>query len=84
MRMSSLGAAMILQVLASQSRTADPSLDSVHGLLPGLGALTPVRIASSDAAVGRTLAEVNLHGHSGATILCISRGSEGTIAAVAA
>jgi CPA2 family monovalent cation:H+ antiporter-2 len=74
------GAAVVLEVLASQSREARPSLESIHDLLPGLGPLTPVRLTASDAAVGRTVAEVNLHGHSGATILCISRGREGTVA----
>jgi len=74
------GAAVVLEVLAGQSREARPSLDSIHDLLPGLGPLTPVRLAAGDAAVGRTVADVNLHGHSGVTILCISRGSEGTVA----
>jgi K+/H+ antiporter YhaU regulatory subunit KhtT len=70
----------VLEVLAGQSREARPSLDSIHDLLPGLGPLTPVRLEAGDAAVGHTVAAVNLHGHSGATILCISRGREGTVA----
>jgi CPA2 family monovalent cation:H+ antiporter-2 len=39
-----------------------------------------LRLAPGDPAVGRTVAELNLHGHTGATILCISRGGEGTVA----
>jgi len=74
------GAAMILQVLASQSRQAQPpSLEAVRELLPGLGDLTPVRLARGDRAVGRTVEELNLQGRSGASILCISRNAEGFI-----
>jgi CPA2 family monovalent cation:H+ antiporter-2 len=68
-------------VLASQTRQAQPpSLDAVRELLPGLGELTPVRLDPGDRAVGRTLQELDLHGRSGASILCISRHGEGLIA----
>jgi CPA2 family monovalent cation:H+ antiporter-2 len=74
------GAAMILQVLASQSRQAQPpSLEAVRELLPGLGDLTPVRLEPGDRAIGHTVQELNLQGRSGASILCISRNAEGFI-----
>jgi CPA2 family monovalent cation:H+ antiporter-2 len=75
------GAAMILEVLARQSREAQPpTLDAVRELLPGLGDLTPVRVEGVHGAVGASVRELNLHGRSGATILCISRRGEGLIA----
>jgi len=75
------GAAMIIEALARQSREErPPTLDAVRELLPGLGDLTPVRLGPTDAAVGRTVGELDLHGRSGATILCISRRGEGLIA----
>ncbi len=74
------GAAMVLEVLGSQSRQRAPTLEKVQALLPGLGTLTPLRLSADDAAVGRTIAELDLHGRSGATILCVSRGGDGVIA----
>jgi len=41
----------------------------VNRLLPGLGDTRAVRIDASSAAVGRSLAELNLRGRSGATVL---------------
>jgi CPA2 family monovalent cation:H+ antiporter-2 len=42
-------------------------------LLPGLGEPVPVRIEAGSPGVDRTLAELNLRGKTGATILAISR-----------
>lgn len=53
---------------------ADPVLEE---LLPGLGALTPVRVEAGSQAVEKTLAEVNLRGLTGATVLAILRGGQG-------
>lgn len=75
------GAAMILEVLRSQSREASPpSLERVQGLLPGLGNLTPVSLTARDGAVRRTLGALDLHARTGAKVLCVSRGREGLIA----
>lgn len=43
-------------------------------LLPGLGDLTAVGIGEGAHAAGRTLAELNLRGHTGATVLAVRRG----------
>lgn len=72
------GAEMIVEVLARQVRAAAPQaeappLDSVHALLPGLGAPTPIRLAAESPAVGKTLADLNLRGLTGATALAIIR-----------
>jgi len=78
------GAQVILEALAAQSRprpmptTAD-TLEQVHHLLPGLGALAAVRLDPGSAAIGRTLAQVNLRGRTGATVLAITRTDGGVL-----
>jgi K+:H+ antiporter len=49
--------------------------------IPGLGELTAVTLASDSAAVGRTLAALDLRACTGATVVAISRGKDGVIAA---
>ncbi|XXF78052.1 cation:proton antiporter [Myxococcaceae bacterium GXIMD 01537] len=80
------GAQVIVEALAAQSRVketgtgtaeAPRSLEQLHGLLPGLGEPTPVKLEERSPAVGRTLAELNLRGLTGATVLAIQRGEEG-------
>ncbi|WNG14821.1 cation:proton antiporter [Cystobacter fuscus] len=75
------GSQVIVEALASQSRGKTQahhagSLDTLHAILPGLGEPTPVRLESGSAAVGRTLAELNLRGMTGATVLAIRRGED--------
>jgi CPA2 family monovalent cation:H+ antiporter-2 len=74
------GAEMIVEVLAKQSRSHEhPTLAQVHALLPGFGALTPVEIAPGTPAVGRTLAELNLRGLTGASAVAIAHGTAGVV-----
>jgi CPA2 family monovalent cation:H+ antiporter-2 len=85
------GAQTIVEVLVAQARkggaaeardaraTPGDGLSQVHSLLPGLGDPTPVRLERGSAAVGRTLAELDLRALSGATILAIQRGDEGVL-----
>ena len=85
------GAEAILEALVEQSRkgsntTTDEqhepqpeSLKQVHRLLPGLGDPTPVRLETESPAVGKSLAELNLRGATGATVLAIQRGGEGLL-----
>ncbi|OJH34311.1 cation:proton antiporter [Cystobacter ferrugineus] len=75
------GSQVIVEALASQSRVKShaphaESLDTLHAILPGLGEPTPVRLESGSPAVGRTLAELNLRGMTGATVLAIRRGED--------
>jgi CPA2 family monovalent cation:H+ antiporter-2 len=78
------GAEVVLEALAAQSRprlaptTAD-TLEQVHQLLPGLGALAAVRLDPGTAVIGRTLAHVNLRGRTGATVLAITRTDGGVL-----
>ncbi|HTK43417.1 MAG TPA: cation:proton antiporter [Gemmatimonadales bacterium] len=83
------GAQAVVEALAKYARAGqtaanDGVMEKVHRLLPGLG--TPVALALMDSspAVGRSLAELNLRGRTGATVLAISRGAEAIVAPGAA
>ena len=77
------GAQMIVEVLASQARGSTTSgaeaVARMHQFMPGLGEPTPFRLQAQSAAVGKTLAQLNLRGATGATVLAIIRGEEGVI-----
>jgi len=78
------GAEVVLEALAAQSRprsttTATDTLEQVHQLLPGLGALAAVRLDPGSVVIGRTLAQVNLRGRTGATVLAITRADGGVL-----
>ena len=78
------GAQVVLEALAAQTRRrATPAegdtLERVHQLLPGLGALAAVRLDPGCAAVGKTLAQLNLRGRTGATVLAVTRAEGGVI-----
>ena len=87
------GAQTILEALVTQVRkggAANPrnapeagDLRQIRELLPGLGEPSSVRLDAGSHAVGRTLAELNLRAHSGASVLAILRGEEGIIAPAA-
>ena len=69
-----IGAALSGQMAAETSpQDLSRTMEHVSLLLPGLGEPVPVRLSATSAAVGRTLAELNLRGLTGATVLCISR-----------
>ncbi|QSQ12632.1 cation:proton antiporter [Myxococcus landrumensis] len=77
------GAQVIVAALAAQSHSKEPgahpdehALDHVQGLLPGLGAPASVRLEDTSPVAGKSLAEVNLRGLTGATVLAIQRGEE--------
>jgi CPA2 family monovalent cation:H+ antiporter-2 len=56
---------------------ADASLDELGRMLPGMGALARVALPPDSAAVGRTLAELDLRGRTGASVLAITDGANG-------
>ena len=85
------GAQTIVEAILSQSRKGaapkeatsheappDP-LAQVNQMLPGIGEPTPVLLQAGSAAVGRSLAELNLRGVTGASVLAIARGDEGLL-----
>jgi CPA2 family monovalent cation:H+ antiporter-2 len=79
------GALVVAEALASGARSGrrdaeEESLDRVRRLLPGLGEPVAVRLAEGSGAVGRTLAQLDLRGSTGATVLAIARGETGIVA----
>jgi CPA2 family monovalent cation:H+ antiporter-2 len=79
------GALVVAEALASGARSGrevpeEESLDRVRRLLPGLGEPVPVRLREGSASVGRTLAQLDLRGTTGATVLAIARGEAGLVA----
>jgi CPA2 family monovalent cation:H+ antiporter-2 len=85
------GAQAILEVLVEQARLGgvaptsvrpEPEQDPlarVRALLPGMGEPTPFELDEASPAVGKSLAELNLRGQTGATVLVIQRGLDGLL-----
>jgi len=78
------GAEMIVAALAPKVRRDETddltrTMEHVAMMLPGLGDPEVVRIAVNSPAVNKSLAELNIRGLTGATVLCITR-SEATAA----
>lgn len=78
------GAQVVLEALTKRSsrpvtRTAEDTLEHVQHLLPGLGALGAVRLDPGSGAIGKTLAQLNLRGRTGATVLAVTRSEGGVI-----
>ena len=74
------GAQVIAEVLRSQAagqRPADAEpLEQVEALLPGMGGPVALALAPGSPAVGRSLAQLNVRGLTGATVLEIHRSDE--------
>jgi CPA2 family monovalent cation:H+ antiporter-2 len=56
-----------------------PPLDEVNQLITGLGSPVSLRLEERSPAVGKTLAELNLRGLTGATVLAIRRGDDAVL-----
>jgi len=73
------GAHVIVTALANQMTSAAApdelmrTMEHVSAALPGLGEPTVVVLPAASSVVGRTLADLDLRGLTGATVLCISR-----------
>ncbi len=83
------GAQVIVEALARHARAGKDAPESqpvmeVQALLPGLGAPVAIALPAGSPAIGVSLAELNLRGRTGATVLAISRGGESITVPVAA
>jgi CPA2 family monovalent cation:H+ antiporter-2 len=72
------GAGMIVAALAphlmqDESDELTRTMEHVALMLPGLGDPEVVRIAVNSPAINKSLAELNIRGLTGATVLCITR-----------
>ncbi len=75
------GAQIIASALAQQMASAgdtqeETKLEDVNAILPGLGEPVAIRVVPESIAVGRSLAQLNLRGATGATVLAIRRGDQ--------
>ena len=74
------GAQIIASALATQMASSDgtqmDTLEDVNAVLPGLGEPVAIRVVPESVAVGRSLAQLNLRGATGATVLAIRRGDQ--------
>ena len=76
------GAQIIASALANQMASVDgvsdetTLLEDVNAVLPGLGEPIAIRVVPQSIAVGRSLAQLNLRGATGATVLAIRRGTQ--------
>ena len=76
------GAATMVEALSSRMHRgesvpdAHATLERVHRLLPGLGDPVLVSLTAGSPAAGKSLAELNLRGVTGATIIAVLRGEQ--------
>jgi CPA2 family monovalent cation:H+ antiporter-2 len=57
----------------TESDGQESSVERARQLLPGLGSPTLLSVEAASIAAGKTLAELNLRGRTGATVLAIAR-----------
>jgi K+:H+ antiporter len=79
------GSQAVVEALAKYARSGhaeanDGAMEKVHHLLPGLGAPVALTLAETSPGVGKSLAELNLRGRTGATVLAISRADAAIVA----
>jgi monovalent cation:H+ antiporter-2, CPA2 family len=75
-----IAAALSRQLATAESGQLHSTMEHVQSFLPGLGEPVPLRVGSASPVAGRTLAEVNLRGLTGATVLAILRSHEQVLA----
>src|SRR6185436_17494994 len=69
------GAAIIAEALSRSAPQKEPrELSEVTNVMPGFGDLTMLSIQRESPVAGRTLAELDLRGVSGASVIAIQRG----------
>jgi CPA2 family monovalent cation:H+ antiporter-2 len=63
----------------TQQKSADEAMSLMQTMLPGLGEPVAITVAHDSPAAGRTLAELDMRGVTGATVLALIRGDEHVI-----
>ncbi len=68
---------LIAEALARERSGREPTaIHRVRELMPGIGVLTPVTVEPASSVVGRTLADLDLRGRTGATVVALCRGDD--------
>ncbi|HLU66671.1 MAG TPA: cation:proton antiporter [Kofleriaceae bacterium] len=74
------GAEVVVEALAASTRESRPPtrrpLSEVEELLPGLGKPVSITLGSGSAGIGKSLAELNLRGQTGAMVIAITRSDQ--------
>jgi monovalent cation:H+ antiporter-2, CPA2 family len=60
----------------AQGKSVDDAMSLMHTMLPGLGEPVAMTVGHDSPAAGRTLAELDMRGVTGATVLALIRGDE--------
>ncbi|HJQ11926.1 MAG TPA: cation:proton antiporter [Gemmatimonadaceae bacterium] len=71
-----IASALAHQMASTDEATEETKLEDVNAVLPGLGEPVAIRVVPESIAVGRSLAQLNLRGATGATVLAIRRGDQ--------
>ncbi len=78
------GSRVVIDALAAQARSGShedqQDLAVVARLLPGLGEISTIVLSPACAAVGQSLADLQLRGATGASVISISRGDQHLLA----
>jgi CPA2 family monovalent cation:H+ antiporter-2 len=70
--------ALMRRVQEGRSDQDDP-LSEVRKLMPGLGEPVALRLDGRSPSVGKSLAQINVRGSTGATVLAVVRGQDGVV-----
>jgi CPA2 family monovalent cation:H+ antiporter-2 len=74
-----IAAALARRMAEGIQENVDDAMQRMHTMLPGLGEPVAMTVAAGSAAAGRTLAELDMRGLTGATVLALLRGDEHVI-----
>jgi CPA2 family monovalent cation:H+ antiporter-2 len=74
-----IAAALARRSDAGSARPSADAFDRMRSMLPGLGEPVAMRVEEGCAAADHTLAELDLRGLTGATVLAVMRGDEKTV-----
>ncbi|MEX2306171.1 MAG: cation:proton antiporter [Pirellulales bacterium] len=74
-----LAEALARQTRAGRDKGSGGSLEDTSRLLSGLGSPVPVEVQPGTVAEGKTLAQIELRGLTGATVLAIQRGEQSVL-----
>ena len=70
---------LVQQMHSPPAETVAPGTAEFDELMAGLGSPAPIEVGTSNPYVGKTLAEINLRGLTGATVLAIRRGGNSVL-----
>ena len=71
------GAELIVDVISRQGVDKDEhSIETVQGMLPGMGTIVPFKVEMDSSAIGHSLGDLNLRGLTGVSVVAISRNGQ--------